>query len=336
MTLGIGIISFAHLHAVSYANAFTSMDDVRLVAIADDDAGRGQTMASRFGVEHDQDYRRLLDRDDIQAVVVTSANAHHRDQVIAAATAGKHVLCEKPIATTRDDAVAMIDACARNGVHLQTAFPMRFSPPVIALRQAIQDGAIGTPLAAMTTNHGRMPPGWFSDPALAGGGAVMDHTVHVADLLRWIFGAEFTEVYAEVDTRIHPGIATDDVGILLLTMESGLFASLDPSWARPKTWPTWGGVTMEVVGDDGVIAMDAFKQQLHVFDDRAGAYRLEPWGAGGDPPMIRSFVDAILGGREPEVTGTDGLKALEVVLCAYESAKTHQPVACPGVLMNNP
>lgn len=336
MTLGIGIISFAHLHAVSYANAFATMDDVRLLAIADSEIERGQTMATRFSVAHDEDYRWLLERDDIQAVVVTSANAYHRDQVIAAAEAGKHVLCEKPIATTREDAIAMIDACAQNGVHLQTAFPMRFSPPVIALKDAILAGAVGTPLAAMTTNHGRMPPGWFSDPTLSGGGAVMDHTVHVADLLRWIFSAEFTEVYAEIDTRIHPGIATDDVGMLLLTMDKGLFASLDSSWARPKTWPTWGGVTMEIVGDNGVIAMDAFKQQLHVFDDRSGAYRLEPWTSGGDPPMIRSFVDAILADREPTVTGTDGLKALEVALCAYESAKIHQPVACPDVLVRDP
>ena len=333
MTLGVGIISFAHLHAVAYANVFTAMDDARLVAIADDDAARGSEMAAQYGVEHVADYRRLLERDDVHAVVVTSANAHHRDQVAGAAQAGKHVLCEKPIATSREDAVAMIEACARHGVHLQTAFPMRFSPPVIALREAIQAGAVGTPLAAMTTNHGRMPPGWFSDPALAGGGAVMDHTVHVADLLRWTFAADFIEVFAEVGTRMHPGIAVDDVGMLLLTMDNGLFASLDPSWSRPKSWPTWGGVTIEVVGDDGVIAMDAFKQQLHVFDDRTGAYRLEPWASGGDPPMIRSFVDAVLADREPEVTGTDGLKALEVALCAYESARTRRPVACPDMLL---
>ncbi len=332
MTHGMGIISFAHLHAVSYATSLATIDEARLVAIADDDEERGQAMASAFGVDHHADYRQLLDRNDVQAVVITSANADHRDQAIAAAAAGKHVLCEKPIATTRADALAMLEACRSGGVHFQTAFPVRFSPPAIALRESVRAGAIGTPLAVMATNHGRMPPGWFSDPALAGGGAVMDHTVHVADLLRWTFDAEIIRVYAEVDTRIHPGIAVDDVGMLLLTMENGVFASLDPSWARPKTWPTRGGLTMEVIGDQGVIAMDAFKQNVQVFDDRQGTYRLDPWSAGGDPLMVRSFVDAILTDREPEVTGEDGLKALEVALCAYESAEKHEPVACPGIL----
>jgi predicted dehydrogenase len=332
VTLGVGIISFAHLHAVSYATCLAGIDSASLVAVADDDQHRGQAMASRFGVDYHGDVYELLERRDIQAVIVTSANADHHDHVIAAAGAGKHVMCEKPIATARDDALAMLDACHRNGVRFQTAFPMRFSPPAIALREAIQAGALGTPLAVMVTNHGRMPAGWFSDPMRAGGGAVMDHTVHVADLLRWTFGAKISRVYAEADTRIHAGIAVDDVGMLLLTMDNGMFASLDPSWSRPRTWPTWGGLTMEVIGDQGVVSMDAFKQNLQIFDDRQGTYRLEPWSNGGDPPMIQAFIDAVAADREPDVTGNDGLKALEVALCAYESARRHEPVNCPDIL----
>src|SRR5438094_400261 len=107
---------------------------------------------------------------------------------------------------------------------------------------AIADGAIGEVLAVKGTNHGSLPPGWLTDPALAGGGAVMDHTVHVADLLRWILEREFVSVYAEIDTLLHPGLPVDDCGTLLLEMEGGVFASLDPSWSRPRTFPTWGDV----------------------------------------------------------------------------------------------
>jgi len=326
--LGVGIISFAHPHAVTYAECLAAHTDARLVAIADDDPRRGTTMAARFGVNYAGDAADLLARADIDAVVVTSENARHAAHVVAAARAGKHVLCEKPLATTRDDALDMIAACREAGVNLQTAFPMRFGPPVLALRDAIAAGAVGEPVAVMATNHGRMPPGWFSDPVLAGGGAVMDHTVHVADLLRWILGREVVTVYAEAGTRMHPGIAVDDVGMLLLTFEGGLFASLDASWSRPKTWPTWGGLTIEVVGDAGVIAMDAFSRNVQHYDDRDGDYRLVPWGQGGDPAMISAFIDAARTGAPPAVTGEDGLRALDIVLAAYASAASHRPEPC--------
>ncbi len=328
----VGILSFAHVHAPGYARCLAAMPEIELVAIADDDEARGTAAVAQFGGQWYADYHDLLVRDDLTAVIVTSPNASHREMVVAAAEAGKHILCEKPLATTRPDALAMIAACQAHGVTLMTAFPMRFSPAVLALRAAVQAGEVGTPRAVMATNHGTMPPGWFSDPALAGGGAVMDHTVHVADLLRWIFGCEITRVYAEVDTRIHPGISTDDVAVLMMELENGMFASLDPSWARPATWPTWGGLTMDVIGDRGVVAMNAFNQTLQRYDDRTGRYSLVPWTEGGDPAMLRAFFDAIERDAEPPITGEDGLHAMEVALCAYESARLHEPVACPGAL----
>ncbi len=334
MTMKAGILSFAHGHAFGYARCLAEMPDVALVAVADDDVARGAAAAVRHGCDFFADYHDLLARDDIDAVIITAPNAEHHAMTLAAAAAGKHVLCEKPLATTRADALEMIAVCRERGVILQTAFPMRFSAPAITLRQMVREGAVGTPLAAMTTNHGKMPaPAWFTDPARSGGGAVMDHTVHVADLLRWTFGQEITRVYAEIDTRIHPNLPTDDVGMLMLELEGGLWASLDPSWARPKTWPIWGGLTIDVIGEQGVLSMNAFAQNLQWFDDRGGQYTLIPWAEGGDPGMIRAFFDAVRDGGPPPVTGEDGLHALEVALCAYESAKRHEPVSCPDVLM---
>jgi len=331
--VGIGMISFAHEgHAASYAACLRGIPGVALIAVADDNEARGRDHAGRLGATFYADYRDLLADPSIAAVIICSENARHREMTIAAAEAGKHILCEKPLATTRADGLAMIAACHEHGVKLQIAFPMRFSPPAIALREAVRAGAIGTPLMVMATNPGRMPPGWFGDPALAGGGATMDHTVHVADLLRWIFGQEITSVYAEVDTRIHPGIATDDVGVLLLGLDGGLSASLDASWTRAKTWPIWGGLTMEVIGERGVLSLDAFVQNVQHFDDRAGRYALLPFAEGGDPQLVRSFVDAIRDDSPPLVTGEDGLRALEVALCAYASARRHEPISCPDGL----
>jgi predicted dehydrogenase len=329
----VGIISFAHLHAIGNARCLAQLPGVELAAIADSDETRLRAAVDQFGGDAYADYRDLLARDDIEAVLITSPNADHLDHVSAAAQAKKHILCEKPIATTRADGLAMLAVCRQHGVKFQTAFPVRFSAPAAALRRMVREGAVGTPLAVKATNPGQYPGGWFGDPTLAGGGAVMDHTVHVADLLRWIFEAEITRVYAEIDTRLHPDLPVDDVATLMLSLSNGVFASLDPSWSRPKTWPTWGGLTMDVIGDRGVISMDAFGQNLQLIEDRGPSNVFVPWAEGGDLAMIRSFVDAVRNDTEPLVTGEDGLRAMEVALCAYESAKRHEPVACPDVLV---
>ena len=118
----------------------------------------------------------------------------------------------------------------------------------------------------------------------------------------------------------------------MLDLEGGLPASLDASWEKPKSWPIWGGLTLDVIGDRGVIAMDAFRQNLQRFDNRGPQYRLVPWAEGGDPGLIAAFVEAIRSGTPFPVSGEDGLKALEVALCAYESARRREPVACPDQL----
>lgn len=180
-------------------------------------------------------------------------------------------------------------------------------------------------MAIRGTNRGKMPGGWFIDRELAGGGAVMDHTVHVVDAVRWLLGREFISVYAEVDSRIW-GIPLDDCGMLSLELEGGIIMTQDPSWSRPKSFPTWGDVTLEFVGTEGVIYLDAFAENFLVYDDGQGQILQEFYGGDMDYGLIKDFVAAVAEDREPSITGWDGLKALEVTLAAYESARRGQPV----------
>ncbi len=330
--MNFGMLGFAHVHAPGYAESVNHLPGSRLVAISDHDAVRLEGAVAGHGGDGYADYRALLERSDVEAVLVMAETAHHRALVCAAAAAGKHVICEKPIATTWVDGQAIVAACRNHGVKLQTLFPMRFSRPAIELRAKTREGMIGTPLAVKATNPGRVGPGWFVDPVLAGGGAVMDHTVHVVDLLRWIFDKEIVEVYAEIDTRLHPGLPVDDVGVLMLTLQGGLTASLDSSWSRPKTWPTWGGLTVEIIGDRGVLAMDAFSEKLQLVEERAPSWSFLSWGADVNTAFLQAFVDAVRRDVEPPITGEDGLQALGVALCAYESARRNLPVACPDAL----
>ncbi len=325
----VGMISFAHMHAYSYALALTMLSDkVEFVGIADDNEVRGKNALDKFGAKrYYKDYNELLAQ-DVDAVIICSPNVAHKEMAVASAKAGKHILCEKPISITIADAQAMIEASEENNVQLMTAFPCRFTASSIQTKQMLEQEAIGEILAIKGTNHGRMPPGWFLEKEKSGGGAVMDHTVHVVDLWRWFFGKEIVEVYAEIDTLLHD-VDIDDCGILTVEFENGMFASLDASWSRPKSFPTWGDVTMEIVGTEGVIDLDLFAQNMAVYSDRTMSTDWVFWGENMDLAMITDFVEAVETGSSVKVTGWDGLKAMEVALGAYKSASEGKPVKLP-------
>jgi predicted dehydrogenase len=265
-------------------------------------------------------------------VIICSENAKHRALTLAAAEAGAHILCEKPLATAVEDAQAMIAACDRAGVHLMTAFPMRFSPPVLQVKAMLDGGNLGRVYGINGTNQGECPKhlrSWFVDPLLAGGGAVMDHTVHLADLLRWMLQSEITEVYAQHNHILYADEAPDveTGGLIMLTFDNGVFASIDCSWSKPSYYPTWGGLAMDWVAEKGFVRVDAFRQVLPVYSHDAGRARWAFWGSDMNQAMVDEFAACIRENRPPLISGTDGLKALEVVLAAYRSAESGEPVA---------
>ncbi len=325
--LRIGMFSFAHMHAVSYAHALRQIPGVELVGIYDENSERGKTWAAANETAYFVSAEALLDT-GLDGVVICSENINHRPMVEVAAGRVGAILCEKPIATTVADAQAMIDRCAETGTKLQIAFPVRYSPPIQHLKKTLDEGKLGRIYSAKCTNHGTMPGGWFVQKALSGGGAVIDHTVHVIDVLRWFWGAEVVEVYAEVgESLIHPGLGIDDAGMLSFKLSNGIYGTLDTSWSRPKSYATWGDVKIEVLGENGIVRVDATGQYLTAATEKTGRTQRIGWGSNMDTGLIRDFIDMIHTGREPFITGYDGLKAMEVALAAYESAATGRPVA---------
>jgi UDP-N-acetylglucosamine 3-dehydrogenase len=325
MNVKIGMISFAHMHAGSYANCLKQIDGVEIAGIYNEDEDQGKALAQRFGSKFYSDYNKLLEQ-ELDGVIVCSTNADHKNHVISAADAGcKHILCEKPIATTLDDAKAMIYRCKENKAELGIAFPCRYIPAVINAKVAIDDASIGKILAAKTTNHGSMPGGWFIVKEKSGGGAVMDHTPHVVDLLRWFMKSDPIEVYAEIDNKFH-NMDIDDTGILTIQFDNGVFATLDTSWSRTKSYPTWGDVTMEIVGTEGVISVDGFAQDIDLYSDANNSAQWVYWGDNMDLFLVKDFIASVRGEKPFSIKGEDGLKALEVALAAYESAKVKSPI----------
>ncbi len=325
-SIRIGLLSFAHGHAHSYTNALKKCHNVEIVGLYDDDKGRGQQAADRHNLPLFVSAQALL-HEGVDGVIICSENARHRPMVEQAAASTRYILCEKPLATSVTDAQAMIDACTRTGAQLQTAFPVRFSPSIQWLKALFDRGELGRVFAVQTTNHGSMPGGWFIDKQLAGGGAVMDHTVHVIDLLRWFWQTEVTEVYAEIGEKlVYPEIGIDDVGMLSFTLANGIYGTLDTSWSRSPSYTTWGDVKIDVTAENGVVLVDAFRQHLAVSSNKLGKTQWQTWGSNMDQGLVNDFVDAIRTGRAPSITGLDGLRAVEVAMAAYRSAELGQPV----------
>ena len=323
----LGFFSFAHMHAVSYARSCQALPGVEIAGVYDDDPDRGQIWATNLQTRFFASVDDLL-ADDLDAAIICTENANHRSLVEQAAGRVKAILCEKPIATTVADAQAMIDVCAKSGTKLQIAFPVRYSPSIQHLKAQLDADTLGEIYSVKCTNHGSMPGGWFIDQRLAGGGAVIDHTVHVIDVLRWLWGAEVTEVYAEIgDSLLHPELGIDDAGLLSFQMSNGVYGTLDTSWSRPPSYPTWGDVKIEVLGERGLVRVDAFNQHVTVASDRSGKTHWAGWGSNMDAGLVADFVEMIREDRPPSITGYDGLKALEIALAAYESARIGKPIA---------
>jgi predicted dehydrogenase len=336
-TLRVGLLSFAHrYHATSYTRVLTQTPGVEVAALYDDDPERGQTFARQFGVpDFYSTPDALLTRDDIQAVVVCSPTSEHAALVTAAARASKHVLCEKPIATTWNDARAMIEACRVNGVQLHLAFVCRFYPMVQKAKAMIASGEIGPVRGILGGNRGTRPtdsPPWITDPVQAGGGALIDHSVHVTDAMRYVLGSEVESVFAETGRLIRPELSVEDCAQLLIKFRNGATASVDPSWSISAHNPYHYDFYLHILGAEGWLSIDDRRQALNVVSEAAADRNLyiEPFGAAADvdAAMVRHFLQCIRQGQAtpPYASGEDGLRALEIALAAYQSALLGQPV----------
>jgi len=311
--IGAGGIGHAH------QKAWASVPGASIVAVVDTDLERAKTMAKELEAEPFANHDEMLQAVEVDAVDVCTPPAYHRTPVEAALAAGKHVLCEKPLADQPDSARAMVQAAKAAGKLLMTAFCHRFHPPVARVRELIDEGTLGE--IRMFRNRFAGPFAgvedvWFSNPAVSGGGCLMDTSVHSVDLFRFLAGevARVEGAGVTVSSSIRPGV--EDTAAMLLVSKSGAIGIIEASWTLP------GGVNVvEVYGTKGV----AF---VHYWDGFQSRYQIE--GMTGFAPLpeegdrfvgeVSHFAAAVRGECELSVTGFDGQRAVEVIYEAYRSA----------------
>jgi predicted dehydrogenase len=265
------------------------------------------------------DWRDAVARDDVDAVTVCSPNAFHAEQAVAAARAGKHVLVEKPIATTLAEADAMVAAARDAGVVLMTAHNLRFAAPFVAAAGVVAGGGVGDVVGVRVAfghagpQHWAPDADWFFDPDRSGGGALIDLGIHAADLLRAVLAP--LEV-VEVAAVVRDGPAVDEAAQLALGLSNGAVGSLHASWiARPGP-----DHQLTVFGTDATLHLDGRTPLTRFPADGGAPERVDlPERV---PDLFAGFVAAAADGTPPPVTGADGRAALAIVSAAYESART--------------
>lgn len=324
----IAILGVAHMHAEHYVENLRKAQ-IDIVGVFDTDQVRARLWGAKHSIEVFEDAEELVAA-GINGVIVCSETSRHLELVEIAARAGLAVLCEKPLGITAQQSQTIVDICRDRGVELMTAFPSRFDATLVHARGLVRSGAIGCIRAFSGTNQSVLPlkeRAWFVDPVLAGGGAIMDHVVHLADVYSWFLDQEPESVYA-VANRI---IAADVVSVetsatVMVNYPGGVFGSIDCSWNRPLSYPTWGGFAFSIIGDKGTIELEPMRQRLIQFGGKT-PFNWIPWGPDANQVMIQEFVDSIREKRTPFSSGADGNRATQIAIAALSSVQTTEPVS---------
>lgn len=321
----IGLVGAGFMGSV-HAAAWAAVPDAELAAVTAGSDGSARKLAEQYGMHPCADLGDLLERVDI--VDICAPTHLHRDIALAAAAAGRAVICEKPLARTPAQAEDMIAACRAAGVPLLPAHVVRFFPEYAAARTAVAGGAVGEPAVVRLTRATFQPAkpadNWYVDEDLSGG-LVLDLMIHDFDYARWIAGGVAT-VHARSVRSARPEAA--DHVLAILRHASGAISHVEGSWAYP---PPEFRTRGEIAGSLGLLEFDS---------DRSAPVRptLRVRPGAGDVPLpssplaespyaaeLRHFLAVLKGEEEPAVTAADGLAALRIAAAAAESIRSGRP-----------
>ena len=329
-----GLIGTSTIARSRVVGAICDQPDGEIVAVMSSSQERAEEFAAQTGIARGYGSLKsfLADR-DIDAVYISTTNELHGAQTIEAARAGKHVLCEKPLATTLKEGLAMVEACEQADVVLATNHHMRAASSHIAMRDAIRVGRIGKPVGARVFHAIYLPEqlqGWRLDRPDAGGGAILDLTVHDIDALRFILDEDPVEVTAMIQTSGMATNAIEDACMTIVRFTSGLLAQTHDAFTV-KHGPTG----IDILGTEGSLRGDDIMGQVPGGEvslrTGSGSIELPLNQEGLYTRTIRQFHLAVRNKDQPFSTGRDGLWSLTTALAARESALSGRPTTIEPV-----
>jgi predicted dehydrogenase len=336
--VGFGVIGVG-LFGENHALVYSRLPGVELVAVCDQNEARAKEVAEKYGARtYSTDYRELLANPDIRAVSIATPDFAHAEIALAAAEAGKHILVEKPLATTVAEAQAIVVAAKRAGVKLMVDFHNRVNPPFVAARENVRSGALGEPAYAYVrlsnTTYVPLEMLRWADRS----SALWFLGSHAIDIMRFILNDEVVRVHAVSRSGIlqRAGVDAPDFHVAIAEFARGPVVTFENAWILPRSQPMVYDFKLELLGSDGAVYVDSSHHgalELHTggrlsYGDVLGTTPTSPLRVGGFvAEAISQFADAVLYDRPVLATGEDGVAATRIVEAIDRSAKTGQPVA---------
>jgi predicted dehydrogenase len=349
----VGLVGSQFVSTI-HAESLHRCAGAELYAVASPTAGNAEKFARKWSIpRHFTDYRQMLADPGLDLVVIGAPNQLHCAITVDAAAAGKHVVCEKPLAMNLGEADRMVEACRKAGVLLMYAEELCFTPKYVRLKQLLDEGAVGVPtLIKQQEKHDGPHAAHFWDVERSGGGVTMDMGCHAIEFFRWMLSGktgrrpQVRSVYAQMSTQVHADKTRgDDNAYLILELDN-------PQGGAPvvciaeESWTKLGGMDdrAELHGSKGVAFADLLHgNAIETYSQGGYGYAVEKAGstAGwsftiyeeawnyGFPQEMEHFVRCVQGREKPIVTGEDGRAVLEVIFAAYESAGTGRKVSLP-------
>lgn len=320
-----------------HAEIYSTHPYAELAAVCDSDTARAKRVAEKYGAgKVFGDYRELVKDPSVDAVAVVTPDFAHREPIVAAAQAGKHVLTEKPLATTLEDAQAIADAVRTAGITLMVDFHARWNPPLVIARKDIEEGTLGRIMSAyFRLNDTIYVPtrmlSWARKSSI-----LWFLGSHAVDSLRFLFQDEVERVYSVSRAVVlkEKGIDVPDLYQSILEFRSGIVATIENNWIVPNSNPSVNDFKVNILGSRGMINMDLTHNQmieryLETQSDHPDCIvkpQVRDRHIGFAYESIREFVDCLALGRPVQVGLEDGLKVTRVILAIMESAAARTPV----------
>lgn len=323
--IGVGRIGKIHIENLSHR-----LSGTRVVAIADVFTQELQKVAEQYGISvAEEDYKEVLKRTEIDAVVICSPTDTHAQIIQEAAKTGKHVFCEKPIDLSLEKIAKTIEVTDETNIKFQVGFNRRFDPNFFKIYKTVKAGKIGEPQILKITSRDPAPPPLSY--LKVSGGMFLDMTIHDFDMARYLMGTEITEVYTKGKVLVDPVFekAEDvDTAVTLLTFETGAIGTIDNSRQAVYGYDQ----RIEVFGSDGMVYVNNNTPDNHLYLNREGAHSALPLNFFMDRytesylKEMEDFIDAVKENKSTSVSGRDGLMAMIIGLAAKKSCEENRSV----------
>jgi len=330
--VGYAVVGLGFISEFAILPAFGHSQNARLLAVVSGDRNKARRLARQFGAPHTHtydDYTLCLNRPEIEAVYIATHPGTHAPLAVQAAAAGKHVLCEKPMAATSEQCQQMVDACRANGVRLMIAYRKYFEPASLELKRLVSRGKLGQLRlihSAFSMTLDKKARAWHFDPKLAGGGSLFDLGVYCVNTVRWLTGKEPTEA-AAYTWAVHPDVfcEVEENIAFRLVFPDGLVCQASTSFSAAMA------SFLHLHGEKGWAALTpafTFHEERRLFGDLGGERFEKKFQVLDEFALeLDAFADCIRGNRDPEPNGLQGLHDVAVMEAIYRSARANCPVA---------